>query len=98
MSGSEEKHSNKGDLPARVDAANAAKFLGFREHDIPVLLAAKLLKPLGHPAPNGPKHLATCELVELAKSREWLHKATEAIQKYWRKKNDANGRGGENPS
>jgi hypothetical protein len=84
--------------PARLDAGQAGKILGFQGHDIPVLVSAKLLKPLGHPAPNGPKYFATCELVELASSREWLHKATEAIHKYWRKKNSMLRGGGGNTS
>ena len=34
-------------LPGRVDGRQAASILGFQPHDIPVLMAAKLLQPLG---------------------------------------------------
>jgi hypothetical protein len=42
-------------LPARLDAKLTALVLGFQEHDIPVLIAAKMLKPLGKPVPNATK-------------------------------------------
>ena len=45
-------------LPARLDAASAAKLLGFAEHDIQVLLRTGKLTPLGDPAPNAPKWFA----------------------------------------
>jgi hypothetical protein len=34
-------------LPARIDVAATAKLLGFAEHDIPILMAAGKLTPLG---------------------------------------------------
>jgi hypothetical protein len=37
-------------VPARLDATQAAWFLGFEPQEIPMLVAAGLLKPLGHPA------------------------------------------------
>jgi len=36
--------------------------LGFQEHDITPLVAAKLLTPLGKPAPNAPKYCAAIDL------------------------------------
>lgn len=44
-------------LPARFDALQAAWFLGFEPHEIPILVAAGPLKPLGHPARNAIKFL-----------------------------------------
>jgi hypothetical protein len=38
--------------PARLDARETAWYLGFAAHDIPVLVSAGLLKPLGHPPAN----------------------------------------------
>jgi hypothetical protein len=38
-------------------------------HDIPVLVSARLLKPLSNPQPNSVKYLASMEVLELAKGR-----------------------------
>jgi hypothetical protein len=73
--------------PARVVAEEAAWLLGFAPHDIPVLISAKLLKPLGHPPANGPKYFATVELEELCRDAKWLAKASDAIVDYWQNKN-----------
>jgi hypothetical protein len=45
-------------LPARLHAEDAARVLGFQALDIPVLIAVKLLRPLGNPAPNAIKYSA----------------------------------------
>ena len=42
-------------LPARLSTGETAVLLGFQEHDIAPLIAAKLLAPLGKPAPNAPE-------------------------------------------
>jgi hypothetical protein len=74
--------------PARVDAARAAKLLGFSEHDIPTLVRARLLKPLGGPlANNAPRYFATCELARLANDVTFLNQATKVITQYWKDKN-----------
>ncbi len=75
-------------LPARLDVVATAKLLGFAEHDIPVLVAAGKLTPLGDPAPNAPKWFAAVEVIGLATDREWLHKATKEISKHWRSKRE----------
>lgn len=36
--------------PARLGIEETSWFLGFNSHDVPVLVAAGLLKPLGRPA------------------------------------------------
>ena len=78
---------NQRRLPARLDAHQAAILLGFRaETDIQVLMRLKLLKPLGHPAPNGVKYFASAQVLQLSADQEWLHKATAAIQKFWKSK------------
>ena len=74
-------------LPARLDAQQAALVLGFGEHDIPVLIKARLLKPLGSPAPNGIKWFSAAELEAFAKDRAWLDRATKAVQAYWKGRN-----------
>ena len=48
-----------GQLPARLTAEQTAWVLNCQPHDVPVLIASKLLKPLGNPPPNSVKYLAT---------------------------------------
>ena len=74
-------------LPARLNTSETALLLGFEVHDIAPLIAAKLLVPLGKPAPNAPKFFAAVEIVERAANSEWLSGATKALAKYWMHKN-----------
>lgn len=74
-------------LPARLDSQEAAWFLGFAVHDIPILVNAHLLKPLGHPPPKGVRYFAAAYLLELREDTTWLSRATDAISKHWRKNN-----------
>ena len=74
-------------LPGRLNTSEAALLLGVQEHDIAPLIAAKLLVPLGKPAPNAPKYFAATEVVERAADSEWLAQATKALAKRWRRKN-----------
>jgi len=73
--------------PARLTVEQTASLLNCQTHDIPTLVAARLLKPLGNPPPNGTKFFATAEVIELCKDRAWLARITNAIHHYWRKKN-----------
>jgi len=61
--------------------------LGFQVHNIAPLVAAKLLTPLGKPAPNAPKYFAAIEVLACTENRDWLSHATKAILKHWAKKN-----------
>ena len=58
-------------LPARLSTGETAVLLGFQEHDIAPLIAAKLLAPLGKPAPNAPKYFATVDVLA-ARARSGL--------------------------
>lgn len=73
--------------PARLTVEQAAWVLGCQAHDVPVLIGAKLLKPLGTPAPNAIKYFATAELLELVKDRSFLAKMTNTVSRYWQTKN-----------
>jgi hypothetical protein len=79
--------SLSGQLPARLTAEQAAWLLNCQPHDIPGLMAAKLLKPLGSPPPNSVKFFATADIAEHMKDRAWLVKMTNSINQYWRIKN-----------
>jgi hypothetical protein len=83
MSGCEQFRS----LPARIPSETVAKLLGFEKHEITVLVSSKLLKPLGKPAPNGPKRFAKIEIFRLAFDSDWLSQATKAITANWKAKN-----------
>lgn len=74
-------------LPARLDATQAAWYLGFEPHEIPILIAANLLKPLGKPARNCTKFFATEMLEQLRHDEKWLARASDAIAAYWRQRN-----------
>jgi hypothetical protein len=74
-------------LPARLDVNQAAEILGFLPHEIPILLRAGLLKPLGKPAHNGHKFFSAAEISGLSQNREWLDKATRAVSRHWKDRN-----------
>jgi hypothetical protein len=76
-----------GQLPARLTAEQAGWVLNCQPHDIPALIAARLLKPLGNPAQNGAKYFATADVLETAKDRSWLVKVTNTICQHWQQQN-----------
>lgn len=76
-----------GQLPARLTSEQAAWTLNCQPHDVPILVAARLLKPLGNPPPNSVKFFATLEVLDQAKDRTWLAKVTNALNQHWQKKN-----------
>jgi len=76
-----------GQIPARLTAEQTAWVLNCQAHDVPVLVAARLLKPLGNPMANSVKYFATVEILELAKDRTWLAKATNAVGQNWKERN-----------
>jgi hypothetical protein len=76
-----------GQLPLRLTAEQAGWVLNCQPHDIPALIHARLLKPLGNPSANGTKYFATADLLETAKERGWLVKMTTAINQHWQKQN-----------
>ena len=77
----------QGKLPARLSIEQAGWVLGFNQHDVPVLVSAGLLKSLGRPAATGSKYFAAVELEALRNDARWLAKASDAIVKYWVRKN-----------
>lgn len=76
-----------GQLPARLTAEQVGWALNCQAHDVPVLVAAKLLKPLGSPPQSGVKFFAAADLIELTKDRNWLVRVSNAIYLHWQKKN-----------
>jgi hypothetical protein len=76
-----------GQLPVRLTAEQAGWVLNCQVHDIPALVNARLLKPLGNPAQNSAKYFSTADVLETAKDRAWLVKMTTAINMHWQKQN-----------
>ncbi len=80
-------------LPARLNAEQAAMLLGFSAHDIPTLVAARLLRPLGPARHNTVKYYATVDLLRLREDAKWLAKATEAVSAHWALKRERRTKG-----
>jgi hypothetical protein len=76
-------------LPARLTAEQAAWVLNCQPADVPILVGARLLKPLGNPLPNSVKYFGALELVEQVQDRTWLAKVTNALNQHWQKRSAA---------
>ena len=76
-----------GQLPARLTVEQTAWVLNSQPHDIPILVAARLLKPLGNPPANGIKFFGTADVLELTQDRNWLTKVSNAIYLHWHRQN-----------
>ncbi len=74
-------------LPGRLTLEQTAWLLGFREHDVPVLTASGLLKPLGNPPSNGLKYFAASDIERLRADPTWLHRASACLYRHWQQKN-----------
>jgi len=74
-------------LPACLSQQESAWYLGYKTHDIRILVAAGLLRPLGHPNQTSVKYFAVVELEKCRQDVKWLARATDAIYKAWRLKN-----------
>ena len=82
-----ERFLNLRHFPARMLQEEVAELFRMSTHDIPILVAHGLLKPLGNPVQSSVKYFATAVLMELAVNVEWLDKATATIQGHWAMKN-----------
>src|ERR1044071_2458696 len=76
-----------GQLPARLTAEQTAWVINCQPHDVPILVAARLLKPLGNPPANGIKFFGTSDVLELSQDRSWLVKVSSAIYLHWHNQN-----------
>jgi hypothetical protein len=76
-----------GHPPARLTVEQTAWVLNCQPHDVPILVSARLLRPLGNPPPNGIKYFATADVLDAAKDRSWLAKITNTVSLHWQKKN-----------
>ncbi len=74
-------------LPGRLCAWMAAALLGMEEQHIPILVKARLLKPLGNPPPNSCKYFARDYILALGRDDKWLAKASDALVAHWATRN-----------
>lgn len=74
-------------LPAVLSITEAGALLGRNDLEMSILIAAKMLTPLGKPARTAPKKFAAIEILNLFKDRDWHHKAHGIISKHWADKN-----------
>lgn len=95
MNQEREKFLNLTTPPARLNVEEAAWYLGFAPHDIPVLVAKGLIRPLGHPGDGTVKFFAFVALEELRNDPKWLARATDAMIEHWREKNGRKSKNGE---
>lgn len=75
--------------PVRLSVEQAAWVLNCQPHDIPILMAARLIKPLGNPPANGTKYFATADILGLAEEKSWLARMTNALHEHWQVRNAA---------
>ena len=73
--------------PARLTGEQAAWVLNCQPYDVPILVGARLLKPLGNPLPSSVKYFATAEILQLSQDKIWLNKMTAAVGKHWQDRN-----------
>lgn len=73
--------------PGRLTAAQTEITLGLPEGSCPILIKARLLKPLGNPPQNAPKYFGRNYVDALAADDKWLSKASDALVRHWRYRN-----------
>jgi hypothetical protein len=76
-------------LPARLNADQAAALIGVPASGIALLIASKLLRPLGAPVQNSMKVFASVDLEERCRDPKWLDRVTRCIEEHHREKNKA---------
>ena len=88
MNSAQEQFLNLKTMPARLKVEEAAWYLGFVPHEMTILMAAGVLKPLGHPPTTGVKHFSVVALEELRRDQKWLARASDCIVQYWKSCNE----------
>jgi len=88
MNSAQEQFLNLKSLPARLKVEEVALYLGFAPHEITILMAEGLLKPLGRPPATGVKHFSAVALEELRRDQKWLARASDCVVQYWKSRNE----------
>jgi hypothetical protein len=74
-------------LPGIIESDEAAALLGIQPHAVPILIAAKHLKPLGKPSEKASKKFSADYIKELSCDRKWQDQAIRIIDAYWANQN-----------
>ncbi len=75
--------------PHRLSTQQTADVLQFRDKDaIGILVAARMLKPLGSPPKGAPLWFSTSVILKLADNTAWLDKATRIVREHVKEKNE----------
>ena len=88
MNSAQEQFLNLKTLPARIKVEEVAWYLGFAPHEITILMAEGLLKPLGRPPTTGVKYFSAVALEELRRDQKWLARASDCVVQYWKERNE----------
>ena len=88
MNSQHEQFLNLKTMPARIRVEEVAWYLGFATHEITILMAEGLLKPLGRPPTTGVKYFSAVSLEELRRDQKWLARASDCVVQYWRGRNE----------
>ena len=88
MNSAQEQFLNLKTMPARIRVEEAAWYLGFGSHEITILMAEGLLKPLGRPPTTGVKYFSVVALEELRRDQKWLARASDCIVQHWKARNE----------
>ena len=82
MNSAQEQFLNLKTPPARMRVEEVAWYLGFATHEISILMAQGLLKPLGRPPATGLKYFSAAALEELRRDEKWLARASDCVVHY----------------
>jgi hypothetical protein len=74
-------------LPGRLTYEQVAAIGGFEPHQIPILVAAKLIPPLGEPPTNARKFFARDDILARVSDARWLARASDALVDHWAQRN-----------
>jgi hypothetical protein len=81
-------------LPARLTVEQVARQINCTTEGVYVLTRSRLLRPLGHPPPNGTKYYARHYILGLVDDEAWLARASDALVKYkWDKNHQGDEEG-----
>ena len=72
---------------ARLNKCQTALALGFKPHNLAVLNRKGLLMPLGSLSPYCEHYYSAVDIMEKAKNKQWLAKATRVLQEQSAKDN-----------
>jgi hypothetical protein len=74
-------------LPGILESDEAASLLGVASHAVPILIAARHLKPLGKPSEKASKKFSSDYIEELSHNQKWQDQAMRLLEAHWANQN-----------